>query len=236
MAIAKVKTIALVGLVGHIIEIEVDITDGLPSYTLLGLPDTALNESRDRVRSAMVNSGFMWPNKRVTVSLSPAWLPKKGSTFDLPIAIALMVAMGEIPQELVDGILFIGEVGLDGIVQDHHTCDAVALEDAEVCVMPFDRIEELSREVTALQHHVHKIMSREIVREHVYVAPYHEEDIPALVRLIGAERVLFLGGKNPVCHDADTGNPLWTMTENLVGHSGSAALIQGDILVAQGFV
>lgn len=117
MAIAKVKTIALVGLVGHIIEIEVDIADGLPSYTLLGLPDTALNESRDRVRSAMVNSGFMWPNKRVTVSLSPAWLPKKGSTFDLPIAIALLVAMGEIPQELVDGILFIGEVGLDGIVR-----------------------------------------------------------------------------------------------------------------------
>ena len=57
-------------------------------------------------------------------------------------------------------------IGLDGIVNDHHTCDAVALEDAEVCVMPFDRIEELSREVTALQHHVHKIMSREIVREH----------------------------------------------------------------------
>jgi CRP/FNR family transcriptional regulator len=57
-------------------------------------------------------------------------------------------------------------IGLDGIVNDHHTCDAVALEDAEVCVMPFDRIEEISREVNALQHHVHKIMSREIVREH----------------------------------------------------------------------
>ena len=59
-----------------------------------------------------------------------------------------------------------GVIGLDGIVNDHHTCDAVALEDAEVCVMPFDRIEEISREVNALQHHVHKIMSREIVREH----------------------------------------------------------------------
>jgi len=60
-----------------------------------------------------------------------------------------------------------GEVlGLDGIASDHHTCNAIALEDAEVCVMPFDRIEEISREVTALQHHVHKVMSREIVREH----------------------------------------------------------------------
>ena len=70
-------------------------------------------------------------------------------------------------RDQVTGFQMAGEViGLDGIVNDHHTCDAVALEDAEVCVMPFDRIEELSREVTALQRHVHKIMSREIVREH----------------------------------------------------------------------
>ncbi|KQP22796.1 fumarate/nitrate reduction transcriptional regulator Fnr [Pseudorhodoferax sp. Leaf267] len=70
-------------------------------------------------------------------------------------------------REQVTGFQMAGEViGLDGIVNDRHTCDAVALEDAEVCVMPFDRLEELSREVNALQHHVHKIMSREIVREH----------------------------------------------------------------------
>ena len=70
-------------------------------------------------------------------------------------------------RDQVTGFQMAGEIiGLDGIVSDHHTCDAVALEDAEVCVMPFDRIEELSREVNALQHHVHKIMSREIVREH----------------------------------------------------------------------
>ncbi len=70
-------------------------------------------------------------------------------------------------RDQVTGFQMAGEIiGLDGIVNDHHTCDAVALEDAEVCVMPFDRIEELSREVTALQTHVHKIMSREIVREH----------------------------------------------------------------------
>lgn len=70
-------------------------------------------------------------------------------------------------RDQVTGFQMAGEIiGLDGIVNDHHTCDAVALEDAEVCVMPFERIEELSREVNALQHHVHKIMSREIVREH----------------------------------------------------------------------
>ena len=70
-------------------------------------------------------------------------------------------------RDQVTGFQMAGEIiGLDGIVSDHHTCDAVALEDAEVCVMPFDRIEELSREIKGLQHHVHKIMSREIVREH----------------------------------------------------------------------
>lgn len=70
-------------------------------------------------------------------------------------------------RDQVTGFQMMGEIiGLDGIVNDQHTCDAVALEDAEVCVMPFDRIEEISREVKALQHHVHKIMSREIVREH----------------------------------------------------------------------
>ena len=70
-------------------------------------------------------------------------------------------------RDQVTGFQMAGEIiGLDGIVSDHHTCDAVALEDAEVCVMPFDRVEELSREIKSLQHHVHKIMSREIVREH----------------------------------------------------------------------
>lgn len=70
-------------------------------------------------------------------------------------------------RDQVTGFQMAGEIiGLDGIVSDHHTCDAVALEDAEVCVMPFDRVEELSREIKSLQHHVHKVMSREIVREH----------------------------------------------------------------------
>jgi magnesium chelatase family protein len=114
MALSRIRTLTLVGLEGHVIDIEVDIAEGLPSYTLLGLPDTALTESRDRVRSALVNSGYTWPNRRVIVSLSPAWLPKKGSNFDLPIAVALLVATGEVPQERCDDIIFLGELGLDG--------------------------------------------------------------------------------------------------------------------------
>ncbi len=117
MAIAKVKSIALLGLQGHLIEVEVDITEGLPGYTLLGLPDAALSESRERVRSAIINSGAPWPNKRVTVSLSPAWLPKSGSSFDAPIAIALLLAQGVIAegaQRTLEKTIIMGELSLDG--------------------------------------------------------------------------------------------------------------------------
>jgi magnesium chelatase family protein len=92
-------TVALFGLDGHVVTVEADIADGLPAYILLGLPDAALTESRDRVRSALVNSSENWPNRKVTVSLSPAWLPKSGSSFDLPIAVALLAAQQVIPME-----------------------------------------------------------------------------------------------------------------------------------------
>ena len=82
MTLALTHSIALLGLEGHLVTVEVDIADGLPGYALLGLPDAALSESRDRVRSAIVNCGEVWPNRKVTVSLSPAWLPKS-QTIDL---------------------------------------------------------------------------------------------------------------------------------------------------------
>ena len=94
MSIGFTKSVALLGISGSIVEIEVDISDGLPGYILLGLPDAALNESKDRVRAALVNSGEVWANKKVTVSLSPAWLPKSGSAFDLPIALTLFNHLG----------------------------------------------------------------------------------------------------------------------------------------------
>ena len=114
MALARVHTIALVGLVGHLIEVEVDISEGLPGYSLLGLPDAALSESRERLRSAFLNSGLPWPNKKVTISLSPAWLPKSGSHYDVPIAIGLLVAQGVIPNPPSESQVILGELGLDG--------------------------------------------------------------------------------------------------------------------------
>ena len=107
----------LVGLSGNTVTVEVDISDGLPHYNLLGLPDAALNESRDRVRAAFTNSGENWPNRKVTVSLSPAWLPKSGSSFDLAIALAILVAHGSLAQDAIDSTLILGELGLDGSIR-----------------------------------------------------------------------------------------------------------------------
>jgi magnesium chelatase family protein len=117
MSLGTTTSVTLLGLSGNIITVEVDIADGLPMYSLLGLPDAALSESRDRVRAAMVNSSEVWPNKKVTVSLSPAWLPKSGSSFDLSIAIAIMVAQGTITQESTDKTLILGELALDGRIR-----------------------------------------------------------------------------------------------------------------------
>jgi len=117
MSLAQAKSVALLGLDGHVVNVEVDIADGLPGYSLLGLPDAALSESRDRVRSAIVNCGEIWPNRKVTVSLSPAWLPKSGSSFDLAICITLLSAHKTIHAERIESIVFLGELSLDGHIR-----------------------------------------------------------------------------------------------------------------------
>jgi magnesium chelatase family protein len=112
--VARTHSIALVGVQGHPVEIETDIENGLPGLLLVGLPDTALREARDRIRAAIINSGEQWPQRRITVGLSPASLPKRGSGFDIGIAISIMAAAGRVPGDAIDGVSFIGELGLDG--------------------------------------------------------------------------------------------------------------------------
>src|SRR3984893_1560622 len=114
MPVARTHSIALVGVEGHPVEIEGDIENGLPGLLLVGLPDTALREARDRIRAAIINSGEHWPQHRVTVGLSPASLPKRGSGFDVGIAVAILAAAGEVPAAAIDGVAFVGELGLDG--------------------------------------------------------------------------------------------------------------------------
>ena len=114
MPIARAHSFALVGVHGHDVEIEADIQNGLPGLLLVGLPDTALREARDRIRAAITNSGEQWPLRRITVGLSPASLPKRGSGFDLGIAVAILSAAGSVPADAIDGVAFLGELGLDG--------------------------------------------------------------------------------------------------------------------------
>ena len=114
MSLARTHAIALVGVQGHPVEIEADIENGLVGLMLVGLPDTALREARDRIRSAIVNSKERWPQRRITVGLSPASLPKRGSGFDLGIAVAIMCAAGAAPAAGLRDVVFVGELGLDG--------------------------------------------------------------------------------------------------------------------------
>ncbi|MGW4292674.1 YifB family Mg chelatase-like AAA ATPase [Micromonospora chersina] len=117
MSYAKVLCVGLVGMAGHVVEVEADLAPGLPGVVISGLPDTALHEARDRVRAAIVNSGQRWPNRRITLNLLPATLPKYGSAFDLAIAVAVLGGSGELPLVPLEATVVLGELGLDGTVR-----------------------------------------------------------------------------------------------------------------------
>ncbi|MBI4329608.1 MAG: YifB family Mg chelatase-like AAA ATPase [Chloroflexi bacterium] len=111
--LAKVKSCAVIGLEGSIVEVEVDIASGLPAFTIVGLPDTAVQEARERVRAAIRNSGFEFPARRITVSLAPADLKKEGPAYDLPIAVGVLLASRQAAADVSD-MAFLGELSLDG--------------------------------------------------------------------------------------------------------------------------
>lgn len=113
---ASLRSVGLFGINSYMIDVEVDVSAGLPAFDVVGLPDTAVKESRDRVRAAMKNSGFKFPSGRITVNLAPADQKKEGSGYDLPILIALLKATGQLKYDASDSI-FIGELSLDGKVR-----------------------------------------------------------------------------------------------------------------------
>jgi len=117
MGYARVRSIGLIGLEGHAVTVEAYVAPGLPTVTLSGLPDTSLNEARDRVRAAVVNAGQEWPNRRITVNLLPADLPKRGPGFDLAIAVVILAAAGRLALRALGGAALVGELGLDGQVR-----------------------------------------------------------------------------------------------------------------------
>lgn len=112
--VQHVATVAFVGVEARPVDVQVQVAPGLPAFNLVGLPDKAVSEARDRVRAALIASGLALPAKRITINLAPADLPKEGSHYDLPIALGLMAAIGAIPVDALAGFTVVGELGLDG--------------------------------------------------------------------------------------------------------------------------
>ena len=112
--LARIRSAAVLGIDAYPVDVEVDITNGLPSFSTVGLPHGAVKEGRERVSAALANAGFSFPLRRITVNLAPADIRKDGSAFDLPIALGILVASGQLPEERLRDQVVIGEVGLEG--------------------------------------------------------------------------------------------------------------------------
>src|SRR5688572_15938487 len=115
--LAVLRTAAVFGVEACPVQVEVDVSFGLPFFAMVGLPDASVRESRDRVRSAIRNSGFSFPSHRITVNLAPADVRKAGASFDLPIAIGILAAQGLLEQRDIANIVVLGELSLDGVIQ-----------------------------------------------------------------------------------------------------------------------
>lgn len=124
MALGRAHSVAVSGVDGQIVEIEADIGRGLPAVHLVGLPDTALHESRDRIRAAVTNSGEEWPDSKVILALSPATLPKVGSVYDLALSLSVLDAAKKLPRKLLRETVFLGGVGARRSFADGAWCVA----------------------------------------------------------------------------------------------------------------
>ncbi|WP_234985688.1 YifB family Mg chelatase-like AAA ATPase [Demequina sp. NBRC 110051] len=146
--IGRARAVVLTGLAGHVIDVEAHVAQGLPSFTLVGLPDASLSEARDRARAAVASSRLAWPARRVTVSLSPASLPKTGAGTDLAIAVAVLAADGQISASASAHAVHLGELGLDGRVRAVRgvlpAVAAAAKAGASRVVVPASCVEEAS--------------------------------------------------------------------------------------------
>lgn len=144
--LAKVHSLGLVGLEANPIEIEVDIGGGLPQFSIVGLPDATVRESRDRVRSALKNTGFRFPPKKITVNLAPAGIKKEGAGLELGIAIGILIAEGILTQECVTPYLFVGELALDGRIKEvpGALSMAMATHPPQALILPQDNAAQAS--------------------------------------------------------------------------------------------
>ncbi|WP_084804410.1 YifB family Mg chelatase-like AAA ATPase [Halonatronum saccharophilum] len=125
--LAKAESNGVLGVEGYLIQVEVDLSKGLPAFNIVGLPDVAVKEAKERVRAAIKNSGYQFPIKRITVNLAPADIKKEGATFDLPIAVGMLSAMGFIDEKRLEEFTLIGELSLDGEIRGVKGVLAMAL-------------------------------------------------------------------------------------------------------------
>jgi len=152
MSLAIIYTRAAIGIQAPKVTVEVHISNGLPGFTLVGLPEISVKEAKDRVRSALINSGFTFPAKRITVSLAPADLPKEGGRFDLPIALAILAASEQIPIESLKQYEFIGELALSGelrAITGSIPAALAAKKDDRILILPHENQDE----VALINHH-----------------------------------------------------------------------------------
>ncbi len=115
--LASVRSATLTGVDGHVVTFEVHVSTGLPSYHVVGLPDAAVRESRERVRAALLSSAIEFPLQRITVNLAPGGVRKTGAGFELAVALGLIAATGQLAEGVLDGVGVLGELGLDGSVR-----------------------------------------------------------------------------------------------------------------------
>ncbi len=147
MSMSVINTRASLGVVAPRVSIEVHISNGLPALTLVGLPETTVKEARDRVRSALINCGFTFPPKRITVNLAPADLPKEGGRYDLPIALAILAASEQLDAANLGQYEFIGELGLSGALRGVNGAIPAAIAAQKAgrrLILPVDNQQEMA--------------------------------------------------------------------------------------------
>src|SRR5438128_11157649 len=144
--LARIRSAAVLGIDAYPVDVEVDITNGLPSFSTVGLPQGAVKEGRERVGAALVNAGFSFPLRRITVNLAPADIRKNGSAFDLPIALGILVASEQISKQRLGSVAVLGELGLEGAIRPVRGALPVALAarlaGIEALILPRENLAE----------------------------------------------------------------------------------------------
>ncbi|WP_265498185.1 YifB family Mg chelatase-like AAA ATPase [Providencia rustigianii] len=214
MALAIVYTRASIGMDAPLVTVEAHISNGLPGLTLVGLPETAVKEARDRVRSAIINSGFEYPVKKMTINLAPADLPKESGRYDLAIAVAILASSGQIPYDLLEQHEFLGELALSGTIRYINgaiPAAQAAITENRRLILPLDNQHQLrllpsdssnfSSSLLELCQYLHG-KNTLISNQHITKAPHppdHENDISDIIGQEHGKRALEIcaaGGHN----------------------------------------